>query len=275
MSYVSADGVRIYFERAGSGEPIVLIHGATQDTLSWHDNIDYFSDRGYEVFAIDQVGHGKSGLVKNRPTRSVEEFSEYLWKFIEVMGIDQPILVGHSMGAGISIETAINNPEHVRGVVAVDGGAHARKPSHNYHGNVLDTVGINPADWLETTFYSVLGRTTPLSRQKQMAFDSGRCSPYVQHSDLIAYTSYSFGSKMHRIRCPIYYIMGEDDWSTTPQMAIETSKMLAAEGVTTEVDVLLGVGHIPHWEQPEVFNRLLEEVLARFRDQGGRSLQQG
>jgi pimeloyl-ACP methyl ester carboxylesterase len=69
--------------------------------------------------------------------------------------------------------------------------------------------------------------------------------------------------------------MGEDDWSTTPQMAIETSKLLAAEGVRTEVDVLLGVGHIPHWEQPEVFNRLLEEVLARFRDQGGRSLQQG
>ena len=126
-------------------------------------------------------------------------------------------------------------------------------------------LAINPADWLETTFYSVLGRTTPLARQKEMAFDSGRCSPYVQHSDLIAYTSYSFGNQMHKIKCPVHYIMGEDDWSTTPAMAIETSKMLAAEGVVTEVDVLLGVGHIPHWEQPEVFNALLEKVLKRFK----------
>jgi pimeloyl-ACP methyl ester carboxylesterase len=264
MSYVFAGGVRIYYEEAGEGQPMVLVHGATQDTLSWHDNIDYFAERGYRVFAIDQPGHGKSGLVHGRPTRTVEEFSEYLWKFIEAKGIKRPLLVGHSMGAGISIETAINHPDDIVGIVAVDGGAHARKPSHNYHGNVLDTVGINPADWMETTFYSVLGRTTPMARQKEMAFDSGRCSPYVQHSDLIAYTSYSFGSSMHKIRCPIHYIMGEDDWSTTPQMAIDTSRLLAAEGVRTEVDVLLGVGHIPHWEQPTVFNALLEKVLGRF-----------
>jgi pimeloyl-ACP methyl ester carboxylesterase len=265
MPYASADGVRIYYEEAGEGQPIVLVHGATQDTLSWYDNIGYFAEKGYKVYAIDQIGHGKSALVNGRPTRTVEEFSSYLWKFIQAMDIRRPILVGHSMGAGISIETAINHPEDIVGVVAVDGGAHVRKASSNYHGNVLDTIAINPADWMETTFYSVLGRTTPLARQKEMAFDSGRCSPYVQHSDLIAYTSYSFGNQMHKIKCPVHYIMGEDDWSTTPAMAIETSKMLAAEGVVTEVDVLLGVGHIPHWEQPEVFNALLEKVLKRFK----------
>lgn len=106
-------------------------------------------------------------------------------------------------------------------------------------------------------------------RRREMAFDATRCSPYVAYADLLTYSSFNLYESMHRIRTPIFYIVGEDDWSTTPEMARSTSEQLAALGVRTEFNELKGIGHIPHWEQPEAFNAMLDGVLARLQGRGG------
>jgi pyruvate dehydrogenase E2 component (dihydrolipoamide acetyltransferase) len=264
MAYATSEGARLYYEKEGSGRPLIFIHGASQDTLSWRDNIDYYSRR-YQVYAIDLPGHGKSDLVGGKPCRSTDEHAAAIGRFIKSLEIEHPILVGHSMGAAISITASLNFPADITGVVAVDGGAaFAGAAGVNYRGNILVDAEINPADWMETSILSVLGRTTPMARRKQMAFDCSRCSPYVQYSDLITYTSFSFASRMHEAKLPIYYIVGEDDWSTTPKICRETAAKLEARGVKSGVWELKGVGHIPQWEQPEVFNRTLDEVLTKF-----------
>jgi pimeloyl-ACP methyl ester carboxylesterase len=258
MPYCMVNGVRIYYENEGKGVPLVLIHGASQDTLSWHDNISYFA-RKYCVFAIDLPGHGKSALIEKRPTTNTNEFAAYIWEFMESLKIAKPILVGHSMGAGIAIMVALDHPNDIRGVVAVDGGAaFSGARGVHYQPELLQSVEANPTDWLEAMFHSVLGRTTPEERKKEMAFDATRCSPYVAFADLLTYTSFNLNERIHEINVPVLYIMGEDDWSTTPEMAQETSKRLQ---VKTDVTVLKGIGHIPHWEQPEKFNGVLEKVL--------------
>jgi pimeloyl-ACP methyl ester carboxylesterase len=264
MPYAKLEGSRLYYEEEGSGQPLIFTHGASQDTLSWHENIDHFAQR-YKVYAIDLPGHGKSGLVQNRPTRSADEHAAAIAGFMHALDIRRPILVGHSMGAAISITASLNYPEQVRGVVAVDGGAaFSGAAGVNYRGNILIDAEINPGDWMETSILSVLGKTTPMARRRQMAFDCSRCSPYVQYSDLLTYTSFAFAARMHEAKVPVYYIIGEDDWSTTPAICRETAAKLEARGVASGVWELKGVGHIPHWEQPEVFNRTLEQVLAKF-----------
>ena len=134
----------------------------------------------------------------------------------------------------------------------------------NYRGNILIDAEINPGDWMETSILSVLGKTTPMARRKQIAMDCTRCSSYVQYSDLLTYTSFSFASRMHEARLPVYYIVGEDDWSTTVKICTETANKLEARGVKSGVWELKGVGHIPQSEQPAVFNKILEEVLGKF-----------
>lgn len=263
MAYTNIDGVRIYYERHGQGAPLMMIHGASQDTLSWHDNIEHFADR-YAVWALDLPGHGKSALIDGRPTRQTDEFAALIARFMETMDMKDTVLVGHSMGAAISIAASLHAPERIKCVVAVDGGAAFRGPvGVSYQPDMLRNTEINTTDWLETMFHSVLGRTTPEARRKEMAFDATRCSPYVAFSDLITYTSFNMNEMMDRVRTPIHYLMGEDDWSTTPDMARETSERLRALGVTTSFTELKGIGHIPHWEQPEAFNAALDEVLAR------------
>jgi pimeloyl-ACP methyl ester carboxylesterase len=264
MAYVTLDGVRLYYEEAGAGRPLLMIHGASQDTLSWHDNISYFA-KSWHVLAVDLPGHGKSALVQGRPTTSTDEFAHYLRLFVAQKQLQKPILVGHSMGAAISIAMTVADPEAFSGTVAVCGGAAFRGPvGVSYQPQVLRDTAINPTDWLETTFHSVLGRTTPIARRREMAFDATRCSPYVAHADLITYATFNLNETIHLLRKPVYYIVGEDDWSTTPAMARETSARLAKLGVPTDCIELMGIGHIPHWEQPQAFNEVLEKVLARF-----------
>jgi pimeloyl-ACP methyl ester carboxylesterase len=264
MAYATLDGVRLYYEEAGAGRPLLMIHGASQDTLSWHDNIGHFA-KSWHVLAVDLPGHGKSALVQGRPTTTTDEFARYLHLFVAQKQLQKPILVGHSMGAAISIAMSVIDPDAVGGTVAVCGGAAFRGPvGVSYQPQVLRDTAINPTDWLETIFHSVLGRTTPITRRREMAFDATRCSPYVAHADLITYTTFNLNETIHLVRKPVYYIVGEDDWSTTPAMARETSGRLAELGVPTDCVELAGIGHIPHWEQPEVFNEVLEKVLGRF-----------
>lgn len=264
MAYVTLDGTRMYYEEYGAGQPLVFIHGATQDTLSWRDNVEYYGRR-YKVYAIDLPGHGKSDLIDRKPCRTTDEFAAAISRFIKALKLKRPIIVGHSMGAAIAMTVALNYPKEIRGVVAVDGGAAFLGPAGvNYKGNILADVEINPAAWLETTIYSVLGRNTTRERRDEMVFDCSRCSPYVQFSDLLTYTSFNLAQRIHEITVPCYYIIGEDDWSTSPMMCSETAARLEKLGVPTGVWELKGVGHIPHWEQPEVFNKALDEVLQRF-----------
>ncbi|MDR5760718.1 alpha/beta hydrolase [Caballeronia sp. LZ035] len=264
MPYLYLDDLRLYYEEEGDGQPLVLIHGASQDTLSWHDNIRHFATR-YRVLAIDLPGHGKSALVERRPTTTTEEFTGVVWRFIEAKQLREPIIIGHSLGAGVAIMTSIEHPEAIKGVVAVCGGAAFRGSAGvSYQGDLLRNTQINATDWLETIFHSVLGRTTSLERRREMAFDATRCSPYVSYADLLTYAGLNLYEAMHKVRRPVHWIVGEDDWSTTPAMARATSAQFAAQGVASEVHELKGLGHIPHWEQPDAFNAMLDTVLAKF-----------
>ena len=59
MAFCHINGKRIFYESTGEGPPIVLIHGAGQDTTSWRYNIPYF-ENSHRVVAVDLPGHGKS-----------------------------------------------------------------------------------------------------------------------------------------------------------------------------------------------------------------------
>lgn len=271
MPYVYPEDVRLYYEEEGSGEPLVLIHGASQDTLSWHDNIPHLA-RSHKVYAVDLPGHGKSELINRRPTTDTAEFARFIGLFLVEKDIWDAILIGHSMGGGISIATSIAKPDRVKAVVSVCGGAAFRGPTGvTYQPEMLRDTEINPTDWLETIFHSVLGRTTPVERRREMAFDATRCSPYTAFADLLTYSSWNLYESMHLLSKPIFYIVGEDDWSTTPDMARTTGNKLAANGIATEFNELKGIGHIPHWEQPEAFNKCLDGVLERIKQVSGKS----
>ena len=117
-SVASFDGTSIAYDIAGRGSPVfVFVHCWTCDRTFWNAQFEYFA-RWHRVVRLDLAGHGTSG--KNRTRHTLDAFSKDVIAVLDKLNLHQVILVGHSMGGPVSVETATQLGDRVIGVVAVD-----------------------------------------------------------------------------------------------------------------------------------------------------------
>jgi pimeloyl-ACP methyl ester carboxylesterase len=258
--YCRVDGLRIYYERYGTGESnVLLVHGAAQDTLSWRFNAEPIAEQGHTVWVVDLPGHGKSALAENGPKTDLGEYADFLLSFLKTLSINEPFVVGHSMSGGTGLLMALKKKdEGIRGVVLVDGAAFT---SGTYGDDVFELVSMNPAGWFEVNFRTICSKNTDPARIDEIAFDVQRCAPMVAYNDILAYGKFDIFDRIDQIKTPCFFIHGEDDWSITPDMARKTQARLMCP---TEFHLLPGVGHFPHTEAPEKFNPVLIDILSRL-----------
>jgi len=101
MAYFETnDGVPIYYEDRGEGDPILLIHGWTMNsTYWWQHNVDALVEAGHQVVAMDLRGHGKSG--KTDAGHTLAQYARDVRALIDHLGIDGVTPVGWSMGTAV------------------------------------------------------------------------------------------------------------------------------------------------------------------------------
>ena len=113
----SFDGLSVAFEVSGSGPPaIIFIHGLVGDHTDFATQVDYFAPM-HQVVAIDLPGSGESE--PDRSTWSMEAFGEDVATVVDHLGLDDIVLVGHSLGGNVAVEAALRLPGRVRGLVWV------------------------------------------------------------------------------------------------------------------------------------------------------------
>lgn len=116
----SLDGLEIHSTVHGTGErTVIFVHGWTCDESSWAAQVPAFAG-DYRVVTLDLPGHGKSE-VPAPEAFSMDLFARAVEAVRQEVGADKVVLVGHSMGAVVIREYALDYPEHVAGLVAVDG----------------------------------------------------------------------------------------------------------------------------------------------------------
>jgi pimeloyl-ACP methyl ester carboxylesterase len=114
MPTVIADGVEIAYEVTGSGPPLVLVHGITQCRQMWDPLVaDLATD--HTVVAVDMRGHGESSLA---PTYDPQAMADDVAAVLAAEGLEDPLLIGHSMGGIVVTAYAAAHP--CRGVLNVD-----------------------------------------------------------------------------------------------------------------------------------------------------------
>lgn len=262
MPYVTtADGIRAYYDLAGSGPALVMVHGASQDSLSWQYVIDRFAPY-YTVYALDLPGHGKSGMPAGGPHTSTEQNAAYLLQFLDAAQIQDPVLMGHSMGGGVVTQAAVNNPARVRGLVLVDGASVNVVKSSGYNPRILEMARVNPGDWFEVTFRTLMGSQSDPARAEEVVTDARRCIPAVAFADICAFGGFRMEQILDRIECPVLIVEGEEDWSVPTESAREVERVLRERNVPVEYIEWAGIGHFPQSECPEPFTR---DVLAALR----------
>jgi pimeloyl-ACP methyl ester carboxylesterase len=262
MPYVTtADGIRAYYEQAGSGPALVMVHGASQDTLSWQYVIDLFAPH-YTVYALDLPGHGKSGMPAGGPHTSTPQNAHYLLQFLDAAGIENPVLMGHSMGGGVVTQAAVMAPGRVRGLVLVDGASVNVVKSSGYNPRILEMARVNPGDWFEVTFRTLMGSRSDEARALEVVTDARRCIPAVAFADICAFGGFRMEHILDQVACPVLIVEGDEDWSVPPESAREVERVLKGRNVPVEYIEWPGVGHFPQSECPETFAR---DVLAALR----------
>ena len=118
--FVEAAGVLTRYQRWGStGSPIVLVGGFLEPTSVW-ERLAPLLAREHRVYALDLAGFGYS---ERAGTFTLAAWSDQVQAFLAAFGIRRPVLVAHSLGAGVIAEVARRTPGSVRGIVLADGDA--------------------------------------------------------------------------------------------------------------------------------------------------------
>ena len=119
-------GYRRVYRIAGSGPPLLLIHGIGDSSQTWQDLIPILA-RNHLVIAPDLLGHGSSA--KPRADYSVAAYANGMRDLLGVLGIDRVTLVGHSLGGGVAMQFAYQFPERTERLVLIASGGLGRRVS--------------------------------------------------------------------------------------------------------------------------------------------------
>lgn len=109
----AADTAQLDYSCRGGGSPLLFIHGLTFDRSTWEPIIDQLADR-FICVAVDLPGHGGS----DGPPRALGDVALAIHSLVDELGVELPVVVGHSMGGAIAGMYAAHHP--VRGLVFVD-----------------------------------------------------------------------------------------------------------------------------------------------------------
>lgn len=116
--HVDVRGVRTHYHDAGSGDPVIMLHGSGPGVSAWANwrlNLPVLAER-FRVLAPDIVGFGHT----ERPEDvrySLRTWTDHVWDFADAMGLERFSLVGNSLGGRISLEMAAERPERIAGMV--------------------------------------------------------------------------------------------------------------------------------------------------------------
>ena len=120
LKTANRDGVHLRYLDIGSGEPaLVFIHGWCCNQSMWGDQIEAFAP-AHRIIAVDLRGHGESD--KPDQDYTIDQFAGDMAWLIREIGLDRPVLIGHSMGGVTALKLVREHPNIARAAVFVDAG---------------------------------------------------------------------------------------------------------------------------------------------------------
>jgi pimeloyl-ACP methyl ester carboxylesterase len=241
---------------AGEGPvSLVFVHGWSCDRSYWKEQLDYFA-QAHRVVALDLAGHGGSGL--NRDDWTLPAFGEDVAAVINGLGLKRVVLVGHSMGGPVIVETARIAPEEVIGLVVVDALQDPDAPSMS-----LDAMQGFIAPFEENFSGAMRNLVSaamfvPQSDPILKAWiveDMASAQPDVGVGALrntILWPTTTRAEALAALRVPVRLI-------NSPSYPTDSA---AANRYGMDVVIMSGVGHFVMMEDPQTFNALLSSAIA-------------
>jgi pimeloyl-ACP methyl ester carboxylesterase/predicted glycosyltransferase len=277
--YVERDGVRIFYEVYGEGEPTVLLlpTWSIVHSRQWKMQIPYLA-RHCRVVTFDGRGNGKSDRPAEAEAYSEREFAADAIAVLDATDTEQAVIVGFSMGGQRGLILAAEHPERVAGAAFVGpsfpGGGepllerweHAFDEQYdtdegwakfNRHYWLRDYVGF--VEFFMSRIFTEPHSTKPIEDMVGWALetDAQTLIATVETPDLTPDEARALAA---RVRCPVLVVHGQDD-----AVVSVTRGIAMAEQTGGRVVILEGSGHAPHARDPVKVNLLLRDFVAPHR----------
>ncbi len=244
-----------YFEHsreATAPYPIVLVHGAGGNHLYWPPEIRRL--RGIRVFAPDLPGHGKS---EGPGEQSIQSYQDTLLRWLDFIGLQKIILVGHSMGGAIALRFASLHPERVAGLGLISTGARLK-----VHPSLIESAAGRGSNETAIEFIieqSFSDQANPrLVNQAAQRFKETR--PSVLHGDFLACEAFDMRQELGTLSMPTLVLCGDQDRMTP----LRFSQYLARQLPNAELEIIREAGHMVILERPREVAACLQRFLEKF-----------
>lgn len=229
--YVQANGIRLYYEVYGQGQPLLLLHGNSESIVSFSKQIPELS-KYFKVIAVDSRGQGRS--TEDGKTYTYDLFAQDMNALLDTLGLDSVDILGWSDGGNTGLIMAMNYPRRVR-TLAVMGA------------NIfIDNTVVAP--WVFRTLHkqqqTVEGDTT---------YNDANRSRLI--TLLLTEPRHTF-EELNAIHCPTLVMAGEKDVIKEGH-----TRQIAAHIPHSTVVIFPGGTHEEPSEHPDIFNKTVEDFL--------------
>ena len=257
-SVAASDGTSIAYTVFGTGAPaLVFIHGWMCNQTFWDAQVSPMSE-SHTVVTIDLAGHGLSEM--NRDAWTMTSFGADVQTVVEHLGLEEVILVGHSMGAPVALEAARLMPDRVIGVIAVDA-------LQNADFQVDPTRAAELlALWEEDFAGSCTSFVTSMFPESADPWlvdrvETSMCAatPESSIAQLRAFFRYDLKTALEAIHVPVRCI-NSANWPTN----VEGNRAYHEDFDAIIID---GPGHFLMMEEPDEFNKLLAPTIVDLEKQ--------
>jgi pimeloyl-ACP methyl ester carboxylesterase len=272
MPHISArDGVRLYYEEAGEGTPVVFIHEYAGDWRTWEPQMRYFS-RSHRCVTYSQRGYPPSDIPDDPNKYSQNHFRDDVIAVMDALGIHKAHVVGHSMGAATALHVGIRYPGRCLSVVAAGCGygsspdpkkveearAASRETGKMFAAETMADAAIRYGD----------GPTRQAHKNKDPRGYAHFIMMLSEHSSrghsLVMLnlqakrpTLWEMEANLKKFSVPLLVLVGdEDEW------CVDASVYLRRTVPTAGLCIIPRSGHTITSEEPAAFNAAVAELIA-------------
>ncbi len=252
------DGVSIYYEVDGSGDPLVLIEGLGYANWMWVKQRSL--SKYVKLIIYDNRGVGYS----SKPDRpyTMDDFADDLEDLLNYLSIDKAFLWGVSMGGMIAMYFTYKNPDRVRGLILgeTNFGIKSVPPSKE----ALEILMQPPKSGLDKREMLIERMRIAFSREYfnkhrdeieylvnlRIRFEE---DPKAYNNQLAAVLSFDFKDKLPSIRVPTLIVTGDEDYVVNPQNSYIINQSIP----NSKLIILRGAGHLAIIERAEDYNKVV------------------
>ena len=249
---VNIDGLNIEYTESGSGQPVLLLHGWGSSFDVYKGIISTLSDR-CRLVALNFPGCGNSDTMEN--PWNLDDYCNFVLKFMERLDLENPILIGHSHGGRVILKMAgcgmVNPPK----IVLLDSAGLIPKKSAKQKFRAFSFKSIKRV----LTLPILKNYTEGLLDKARKHYGSAdyNAAPEVLRKTLVSLVNTDLRDILHNIKCPTLLIWGENDTATPLSDAKIIESLIPDAGLC----VIKGTGHYSFCEQPYQAHAILNSFI--------------